>query len=85
MSKQPYNSFAMPRGKAQANRRCLSVTTATPQQRDRARSRSFVATSKLRHKLLNTRVVCIDDSWCHVVGGVTVAKFDSCAAAVDAL
>jgi hypothetical protein len=80
-----HNIYDVPKGKALVNRRCLSVTTATPQQRDRARSRSFVATCKLRHKLLNTDVALVDDSWCHVVRGKVVAKFANMNAAIDAL
>lgn len=61
------------------------ISSATKTQRDRADSRSFVATWAKRNALRNTSIIFVHDSWCHVVGGVTVAKFDSCAAAVEAL
>lgn len=73
-----------PQGSVSRNRG-WKQTSATTKDKRRASSRSFTATSKLRHKLRNTRVECLDGTWCHVVGGVVVASFQDVGAAIAAL
>jgi hypothetical protein len=46
---------------------------------------NFVATCKMRHKLLDTDICEMDGMWCHVRGGEAVAKFKSVGDAVAAL
>jgi hypothetical protein len=65
---------------------CTRFSTADKIDRQRAKSRSFVATTRLRAKLHNVKVVQGDDSsWLHVVGDKVVARFASVTDAVAAL
>ena len=62
------------------------LSTADRQDRQRARNRSHVATSKLRAKLAAVQIIQGDDSsWLHVVGDKIVARFASVTDAVAAL
>jgi len=82
--KQIDHTLMGPQGAVSRNRG-WKQTSATAKDKRRASTRSFAATSKLRHKLRNTSVAFVDDSWCHVVAGVVVSKFANVSAAIDAL
>ena len=78
-----YNLYAVPRGRVNANR---GVSNITSEARERARSRSHVATSVIRAKLAAVQIIQGDDSsWLHVVGDKIVARFASVTDAVAAL
>lgn len=78
-----YNRYAVPMGRVNANRNASNLTAAA---RDRARSASLVATSKLRAKLSAVQIIQGDDSsWLHVIGDTVVARFTSVGEAVSAL
>jgi len=78
-----YNRYAVPTGRVNANR---GVTHITPESRQRARTRSFVATCQMRAKLAAVRIVQDESSgWLHVVGDKVVARFASVSDAVAAL
>lgn len=82
------NTYAVPLGRAHANRRSLADASASREDRAKARTRSHVATSKLRAKLSSVQIIQDDDSsglWLHVMGGAIVASFASVADAVAAL
>jgi len=65
---------------------CNRLSTADKRDRQRARTRSHVATSVMRAKLAAVRIVQGDDSsWLHVVGDKIVARFASVTDAVAAL
>jgi len=59
--------------------------TASRDMLRRATTRGHVATTKLRAKLHRVEIQQHDSSWCHVVGGNIVARFDCVTQAVDAL
>jgi hypothetical protein len=78
-----YNRYAVPTGRVNVNR---GVSNITPESRERARSRSFVATCQMRAKLAAVQIIQGDDSsWLHVVGDKIVARFASVTDAVAAL
>lgn len=78
-----YNRYAVPTGRVNVNR---NVSNITPEARERARSRSHVATSVMRAKLAAVQIIQGDDSsWLHVVGDEIVARFASVTDAVAAL
>lgn len=65
---------------------CSRFCTADKRDRQRARTRSEIATSKLRSKLAAVQIVQGDDSsWLHVVGDKVVARFATVSDAVAAL
>lgn len=65
---------------------CNRLSTADKRDRQRARTRSEIATSKLRTKLRNIRILQGDDSsWLHVIEDKVVARFASVTDAVAAL
>lgn len=81
-----YNVYDVPKGRAHVNRRSLADTTATRDMRDAARSRSFVATCKMREKLSRVLIRQGDDtSWQHVLDGIVTARFATVGEAVAAL
>jgi hypothetical protein len=62
------------------------LSTADKIDRQRAKSRSFVATTRLRAKLHNVQIIQGDDSsWLHVSGDRVVARFATVSDAVAAL
>ena len=71
-----------PQGRARRNG---IACTADRKDKQRANSRSFVATSKLRAKLWQVKIVQHDSSWVHMKGDEIVAWFDDVGAAVAAL
>lgn len=78
-----YNRYAVPTGRVNANR---NVSNITPESRERARTRSYVATCQMRSKLAAVQIIQGDDSsWLHVVGDKIVARFATVSDAVAAL
>lgn len=77
-----YNRYALPVGKAHANRKTLAVATTTPEMRRKASTASFVATSKARAKLHDHTIVQADDSSWHIVRHGEVIAI--CATAAEA-
>lgn len=80
-----YGATFAPKGCPHAKYRMES--TATRNDRQKARTRSHVATSTFRAKLVCTDVVQSrdDSSWLHVVAGMVVARFATVGEAVAAL
>lgn len=76
-------STATPTGKAY--RKTLGACTADRKDRQRAKSRSFVATTRFRAKLNAAKVLFIDDSWAVVRDDVIVGYYDSVTSAIAAL
>lgn len=76
-------STATPTGKAY--RKTLGACTADRKDRQRAKSRSFVATTRFRAKLHDAKVLFIDDSWAVVRDGVIVVRCSNVTDAIAAL
>jgi len=65
---------------------CNRLSTADKRDRQRARTRSEIATSVMRAKLAAVQIIQGDDSsWLHVIGDRVVARFASVTDAVAAL
>jgi len=83
-----FNTHAVPIGKANPNRRCLSQTRATKPQRERARLRTDQATSKWRTTMRDHRIVhdSLNDSWSIIhFSGEVIGTYADITAATAAL
>jgi hypothetical protein len=74
-----------PKGGVSRNK-AARLSTADEKDRRRARTRSHVATTRLRAKLHAIEIVQQhDSSWCHVLDGMVIARFATVGDAVAAL
>jgi hypothetical protein len=79
--------FSAPDGKVRANSQAFLKSSATRADRQRARQRSEVATSRWRTALRDYKIIQNDDSSWAVIhwSGTIVGKFDDAVAASAAL
>ena len=68
-----------------APRTTCKLSTATREMRAKARTASHVGTAQLRHKLSETKIVCVNGAWHHQYAGRLTKRFDSVGEAVASL
>lgn len=74
-----------PQGRVSMHNATTRLTSHERRLRRRMQSKSYVATTKWRAKLHEVEIIQHDSSWCHVVDGNVVARFDDVSAAIAAL